>query len=210
MPRIGKDIYLICGEHIAVETYYSRKKGFYPKGLPAEVATFCDRRLSGFSNESALDDAIREALHKYHSFKKQARKVIAFHVILSTPLGMVKDGPGSYCGHKGWVPDNMKRGSLRGESGLTDVDGYGFLISWQILFEEKAAKVNYYDVCEDGTKGFKEHIGHRQVIDWTPEREASFKEIDNSLEEMVKKIAAVFGNEKKILGMLDSGVKLLT
>ena len=208
MPKIKTKQFTIAGKWTDVNFYYTSNKGFYAKGIPEEVESVAERHfeINGYEKECELKEAIRTALFKYHEYIEKKRKVIAYRVTMTTDMRSIKTGEGSWSGSKPWVPDCFKRGC--------DMDGfhsgYGFVVEWKILMEVKARSTTYYDIDKDQGARFARRLDEGfQVVDWTPEREAAFVQIDQALEKAVQKLATVLGDQEKLLFLVDSGVKLL-
>ena len=208
MAKITTWYYRIKGERVAVDVFYTSKKGFFPKGLPDDIGTIADVYFGGVMKENDLHLMIHEALHVYHEKIASSRKVIVYDLKITSALRMNKVGPGHYQGFKDWVPQDMRNYDVNesfGEHGA----GYGFTIGWEVLLETSAQEIEYFRINEDGSAGTGETLRHRMVIDWTEKREAAFNEIDSSLEEMVRRISRMVCKPDFFVKMLDSGTKLL-
>ena len=201
MAKVGTHSFWIKGKRTEIPFYYTQKKRFYAVGIPEEVSTMFQQYFSGFDKEDDLYKVIFEALRKYHEKIKETRKVIAYTLSMTSHLAMNKIGRGHYQGYKEWVPEGFDS-DFRG-------NGYGFVIEWKVLFEVSERQVLYYDVREDGTIGYKEHLGKRKIIDWTEGREKAFMEIDAALERLAEKVATVLADKERFTKLIDSGLKLL-
>ena len=122
---------------------------------------------------------------------------------MTTNLCMNKIDQHHWSGYKEWLPDDFSHISKM------DSDGYGFSISWSVLMEISSEDLKYYEIKDDGLVGYSVYLDNRSVMEWTPEREAAFEEIDASLEKMVKKLAGVLCDKEKFKFILDNKIKLL-
>jgi len=211
MPRITKANISIRGERCTVNICYSQKQGFHAIGLPDEVAALSQTRVTGCETQGALEEAIKSVVKEYEEAKKTQRKVIFYYLRLSSELVMNKDANyssgHSYKGYKPWVPENIR--ALCGHS-FHSIEGKGFAIDWEVLLEIVKAETVYHRENPDGSVGYKAHIpSGSMIIDWTPEREAGFVEIDAAMERMVKILTEIIGYPDRMVQLLDSGTKLL-
>lgn len=206
MAKIGTWTYKINQEIVEFKIYYTSSKGFFARGIPSDVLAFQKKPSFGFDTEAELRKFLREAIDTYHEKTKKSRKVIAYILKLTTCLSMNKVEQGHYSGTKPWLPSDYSPFNY----GL-DGGGHGFSIKWKILMEVKARDIEYYRINDDGTIGYrKNNVEHDYlIIDWTPEREEAFKDIDRSLEEMVKRLAGTLCNTKKMTELIDNNIKLL-
>ncbi len=205
MAKITDYMFDINQERVKVGIYYTRSKGFYAKNVPGDVLALQEYHPF-FDKEDDLRLFLVKAIAHYHEIIKKSRKVIAYKISMTTELCMNKESEGHYCGYKPWIPKNYSH--LNKIDGINS--GYGFIIRWKLLMEMSAEDIKYYRIHDDGSVGNKTYTGPQyQIIEWTPEREAAFKEIDASLEGMVKKITAVLCDKEKVKYLLDNQIKLL-
>lgn len=191
----------IAGKYIELGVYYSSSKLFYLKGMPSDVEALTEKYFEGLDTERKLYDTVQVALHEYHEKIEKQRKVIACTLYVTDDLRMNKVAQGSWLGLKKWVSSSIQ--------GTSHTKGNGFTLEWKVLMEVSGRKTEYHSINDDGSVGFIRDALHCQIIEWSPQREQVFRDIDASLEKMVSKIAVIMGDREKLLEMADCGIKLL-
>lgn len=208
MAKITTWKFKMSGEWVEIGCYYTTKRKFSARGVPSDVEAMADTPFGGYDTEDELYREVQKAFAKYHEHIKRRRKVIAYKVCLSTDLGMIRENERTHTGFKSWVPESMRKQSNSFSSGINE-DGFGFVISWKIWFEEKAKETIYYSISDDGSLGYERRRANRQIIEWTPERQAAFESIDAGLENMVKRLAKILGHSDRLIEAIDNGLKMI-
>jgi hypothetical protein len=204
MPKIFSTYIIVESVRIEIDVHYTHGKGFYAKKIPDSVLKFCNCTFSGFDTEGELLEHIRISLINYHESIKNIKKVIIYSLQMSTDVYMNKENRGSWHGYKPWV-DHEK--FIEYNRCLTSsINGYGFSIIWDVLYQVKSKDTKYYVIDNNGSIGFESRIHEAswEIIDWTVEREQAFIDIDKSIEELVKKISLFLGNSEKLCLAIDN------
>lgn len=210
MPKITTHNIKVDGQVIILDILYNSKNLFYTKGIPEAVKEIAYENRITFSGEREQDliKKIDEAVKAYHEAKKKMRKVIVYSIEIGRNLVMERNTDEcrfqSYQGYQSWVPEALTNHHH------DQLDGKGFTIDWEILYQvSDGNKTVYYRINGDDTLGSSTHIKQNFVIDWTEEREKTFKAIDEALKKLVQKIAPILGDIEVFTNLLDSGIKLL-
>ncbi|PKN36720.1 MAG: hypothetical protein CVU62_13380 [Deltaproteobacteria bacterium HGW-Deltaproteobacteria-2] len=210
MPKITTHRIKVDGQIVILDILYNSKKEFHAKGIPDPVRQIACEKNIFFTGEREQDliKKIDEAVKAYHEAKKKMRKVIVYSIELGRDLVMEKNTDEyrfqSYQGYQSWVPEALTNHHH------DQLDGKGFTIDWGILYQvSDDNKTVYYRINGDDTLGNSTYIKQNFVIDWTEEREKTFKAIDEALKKLVQKIAPVLGDIEVFTNLLDSGIKLL-
>ncbi len=204
MPKVSTHRFKLKGEEIEIPFYYTSTKGFFAKGIPQDIRSVTETFYEANDSEDELYRKLEDGFKKYHDFIATSRKVIGYRVHLSTDLLMNKTGLGSWQGTQSWVPKSFsRRGSINDRMPF----GYGFVINWEIWMEVSGEDKQYHPINADGTLGHPEHrIEEKyEIIDWTPDRERAFQNIDEALTNMVKKLAETLGHKDKLIEAIDAG-----
>lgn len=203
MPKIGNESLLINGKFINIEINYSRKLQFYARGIPEEVLHVSEIETITADTEKQLLINLHQAINLYHDKIKSSKKVIAYTIYAAAETVMNRTGVGRLEGHKPGVPKGFDHLPL-------GCDGSGFTIEWEILMEVKAKTIEYYPLNDGVISSYKKHINpNKKIIDWTPQREQAFKNIDLALERMVINLMNKLADTKTLLYNIDNNIKLL-
>lgn len=204
MPKIGKDLVTIRGKQIEIEVHYTRKTKFHYKGLPAEIYEMTSLGKHIYDSETALKYALRTALEAYHEKIKQTRKMILFTLDCSRELFF--DQGGSSIART--VHKNKVSPKFRPELPTRFAFGFDF----HVLLEISAEKVEYYQLNEDNTPGFRmpyANSSRANLIEWTPERERFFRDLAAQLQQLVYSASSFFDAPDMLQQMDTHGFKLL-
>ena len=209
MPKITQKKVTIDGKLYLVDILYNEKNDFHAKGLPEHIKTFAFENKISLGGHKTLDNltkSIDSSIKGYHEAKQKIRKVLSYSIAIGTALLMNQDEEcrfQRFNNYQEWVPQSLR------DTRSSNLSDKGFTIGWEVLYEiDNGNKILYYKINSDGSIGYSA-LREDFVIDWTQERENSFKAIDSSLQELVKKIALILGDAKATAQLLDSGLKLL-
>lgn len=209
MPKITKTWMKVDNEDFQVEIHYNQKRKFYIAGMPECVRLVTGVSFQGCESESALNKLIFETLRDYHESVKKTRKVIVYSVDVTAAITMKPDkGCGGYSGYKAWVPGAVKHAD---SEFMRFKHGSGFVLEWKVKQEVTGKDTKYFALDDDGNiYGSSSRLSKEEmVIDWSEEREQGFREIDRSMEEMVKRLALILCDTEKVKLLMDGGKLLL-
>jgi len=210
MPKVSKLKLCIKTQYGEdYEIHYNAKEAplFSIKGLPEDFFRVTNVYTHGYSTEAELSTAIQKALYEYKKIKETQRKVILYKASASAELTMVK------------IKDGHYHGSLNGISKKLD-NGFGhsaevatFGISYRIMMEVNVVNtLKYHSIKEDGTLGYSsEKKSKEQVLEWTPEAEAFFESIYESMKMLVLKMSKfIEQTPEEVALFIESNQKLLS
>lgn len=207
MPKVSHMTARILGEHVRFDIHYNKEKSFHLKDFNPEILNLVGtnnryKEINGFDTEAALVNNIHRIINAYNELASTLRKVIVFSLYASTEIYMVRTGPNSHSGYRPGI-DNVR--SMR------DSCDYAVGFDYAVLMETIGGDGKKYNVIhEDGTLGYSRNLQqHETVIDWTPERQQAFEQLTDGMYQLMVKICAALGDEKKALAFIDSKIKLL-
>lgn len=202
MPKIGVKTEKIKEQYVELVIWYTRGLGFFYKNLPSDFINVTEFRNEGYESENALLASFRNALNAYHEQMKQTKKVIRYSLRGSAEMVMNKVGEGCYSGRKDGVSDKFS---------TTESGGYVFGFDYTILMETSGTdKKRYYQLKEDGSIG-REMRDRNDVnnIDWTPEREQFFKDMEDNLQRLINGVSSFFDRSDMVQLMDMRGFKAI-
>lgn len=145
-------------------------------------------RIYGQTPQAALA-AVNRAIDDYIKSLHTKRKVILYQ------FGYKKDG----CEGVGFH--------------FSDDHGSGTIlqVDWDVCWEHTMAKTKRYS-RGSSPEGSSQHSADEwKVLDWTPERQKFFQDFQLAIDQLIKRVEDVVGDDKKLLKFMDSGrVPLLT
>lgn len=203
MPKIGKGNFTIKNEHIDLEIWYSSKLGFYYKDLPEEFKALTKFHERRFEKENDLRNTFLCTLEEYHKQITKQRKVIIYRLYGSSEMVMNKNGDLSYSGTKAGVSKKFST-----PDGLNDVR-YLFGFSYDVVIEFSGRTIEFHRIMPDGSirqNPYRRDTSRNEyIIDWTPEREKFFKDLQSNLQNLIGMVS-VFFDQDNLLELMDSGI----
>ena len=209
MPKVGKmSLRWDRNDHaIDYNIWYSQKLNFEIRELPHDFLALTDLKTWGYEKESDLRENVLVCFHKYIILKKTERKVILYNLSATTKIRMNRVGDGHYQGTRSGIDDKLFMDLP------THNNNSGFSIGYMIAMEVDEGGKEYHKINDDGSvSSFTERLTRDEkkcVIAYTPEREQFFKDIEESVYQLVCKVSEFFSNQEKLLGFIDSGLKLI-
>jgi hypothetical protein len=220
MAKVSKINISIGDNDHQFEAHYSDKLKFHVKNFPQEILLVNGEWSGKIQNHERmveLENSVRALLKEYYERIKSQRKVILYTLIFSQNFKMRQTGIGSYSGDnpKIKIPspfDGMYTSSDRGK----DINGYGLVFDFCVATEITGSQTKYIrqwkseggivEMEKYATRSSKDEV----AIDWTPQREAFFENMKEAMTMMAIKFCDFFGkDEKKLLDVMDSGMKLI-
>ncbi len=217
MPKVGKlTTNKITGGLTDLEIHYSKKRGQYQsesgsfsiKGLPEAFLRLTAFRNDGYKTEEELREALDVAIKEYKDLLTKTRKIIVYSIAASDNLTKVFDVSNRFSKYNKLLPgisDKIK-------SAGSEEHDIRLSIEWEILLEVTDVTKKYYRVGEDGeAKGYETHINKMSdfVMDWTPEAEAFFLQMETSMRKMVKSLSDFFFTGDSLIKKISSTALLL-
>ena len=212
MPLIKKAAYFRVGDHKhEFDIWYDSKKMFHVRDFPAHLHEFTsDINTGWYASQQELENAIYSKLNKYYESKNEERKVIIFSVELGKWLTYERTGLGSWTGKRD-IPDMFK------PAGFSESTDCGLSFEWGIYMEYKGKETKYAEHFTDKhgnvhkqSDTYLINIGDKmQIIDWTPERELFFRDMEKAMNNLGQMFIEFFSNKELMLQAMDNGVKLL-
>lgn len=214
MPKVSYTEHKILGTKTRFEIYYNSTKLFHIPNFNTEVQRTTGVNVSfGFETEAALIEAVTTAIKEFHHIKSTKRKVIIYSISVSDKItDKAPDRDGWSSGKKKWAEGKP----------IQDIGGYeayAFGIEYKVAFQVTGKETEYfspntdreYDNWNDDPELGHSFSIHRDdiVIDWTPEREAAFNDVCNSLAKLAEKAAIILIDPAKTIQLLESKQKLL-
>jgi hypothetical protein len=188
--------------------FFKKDLGFYIKDLPPDLV-----KMTNIINRSDTINEIRQqintAYHQWIEVKKKSKKVIAINLTVSGGFAWRKTSVNSKS------RERHRFNKYDGGFGKNIPSGHGFGIDYDILIRwEIDGKYKYSNTYDPGD-GEELQCGHphnlgegKFLVDYTPERIAFLKQIQDNMEQMIDKIIDFFSADD--LGkLMDTGVKLL-
>lgn len=122
---------------------------------------------------------------------------------------MNQTSPSSYSGNRPGISNEV--GDLgSGFNNNEDSCDYGIGFDFEVVLETEHNGKHYSTVERNGEIGHKTHIGRSDtIIEWTPEREASFYALADGMYNLMVKICDALGDKEKAIAFIDSKIKLL-
>jgi exo-beta-1,3-glucanase (GH17 family) len=208
MPKVSSATFIIDGKHQKFDIYYSKKDQFEIKGFPAEIIELGkpeDRGVygitRGWQTENELVNNFQSIIKLYHNKKATSKKVILFYLSATADIAMNKVSNGGYVGRKAGIHPDVRSQQDR---------GWGLTIQYYVAMRSENNGTRYNWIDDDGIiRSTITVTRDMQEIEWTPQREQTFRDICAAMEKMVMKISDTMYDQKKLFQLLDSGAKLL-
>lgn len=217
MPIIKKEWEFREGDHKhAFALYFSDSEQFYIKDFPREILDVVNSKRDAGQNffprnhetKQSLYDAVKRCLKEYYEIIATTKKVIVITAVFSKKYAGRNDSFGSWSSGN----PNFKLPKKHGIAG----EGYGFSFEWHVATEFSGAEKKYRKefVNENGKvckEAYPDKLGHDEIVmDYTPEREAFFRNMQAGMDKMVLAVCAFFRqDEQNLLAAIDSGMLLL-
>ncbi len=214
MPKVGKVPAVFDKDkyYNTIDLYYNQKEKFHVKDLPEDFCKITDFVPSRWATEEQISGALRMAIIKYNEAKTAQRKVIVYEIKSSSMLRLNKTGDrhGSYSGTKPGISP------IIGSSQYNTLDAT-VEFEYQIMLEINQGGLRYYKYELNGDIGFEvTHVSqstHKQIVEWTAERELFFESINTSLSTLLQRFSSFFSGDKdQVLLKIDQAagdIKLL-
>lgn len=222
MPKISKVTLSFHGKSQEFEMYYNREDGFYLKDFPkswTDTVNATDTRnkssykTSGHATEATLLKDAKIIIERYLDITAVTKKIIIIIPAYGKRIQMQRTKLGHYSS------PNSNVGNIKDGSESLDIDwAVGF--EWKVCVMTSGAKRMSYEVILDAEYNEVEREVYPEelnaynnsivILDWTPERHEFFLDMERRMEKLAKGLNEFFGNEKKMLAIIDSGgTKLL-
>lgn len=203
MAKVGTKQVWINEKYVNLTLWYTQKKGFIYKGLPAELCKLTKFGNRVYRSEEDINKHLTQCINEYHEKAKVTKKVISYALKASVNLVKNKIGEYSFSGTKIGVSDKFVT-----EHG--DVNNFSFGFSYKVLMRTSGTdKKHYYEIKEDGSIGF-ECRNNGLCIEWTQEREQFFKDMADNLQQLVYGMSNFF-DQPDLLELMDTiGIKALS
>lgn len=205
MPKIKQFPLHYAGEWHTINIKFSVRSGKFEAVLPEAIAKVVGSKELYAKTLEELEASLEAAREKASSAATTNRQVIIFTF--------------EYEGNR---HDHVKRKMILGHSTSGgDLDGLQMTLWWHVAREQTyESKKTYFgrDAPEDKESAFDNHLGisnweirdETRVIDWTPEREAFFQALDDSMvQSILRMIDFMHAPAKKIAKAIDEGSHLL-
>lgn len=198
MPKVNREEYYwvpvgtTFREKIYREIFYTSKRNKFYAPLPEIVAKFLDKKEVEADSLEACKNLWNRTLQEYIDRNTQKKKVIAYKVEANAI-----------------VYGNDDKIIFRRE----DIDDWGekrtgLTIAYTICYESIYNKEKEYVDENNNNAGIGSDY---KIIEWNPQREEFFNQMELRLAYMVQKIFNFLTkqNKKRLLETIDSGMKLL-
>ncbi len=190
--------------------FYTQKRKFEIREAPPELFTITGVSSSGYLTEGELQNAMYRAIHKYHELLKKQRLVIGYRFKASTALKMNKESQGVYCGLKEGVSKKVL------DFKAFTVPSHTIGIDFKVFMEIYNGKENEYFRVDSNHKqasSSKESWQYTEgmtFIDYTDQAWEFFRNIEEAMTEMVKKMSVFFDlNAEDAALLIESNQKLI-
>lgn len=214
MPKVSYTDHKILGTKTRFDIFYNSSKQFHIPNFNTEVQQITGVNVGfGFETEAALIKAVTEALKEYHRIKSTKTKVIIYSIFVSDEItDKGTDSDGWSRGKKKWAENTPIQDIGENKS-------YAFGIKYCVAFRVTGKETQYFSPTDKHSEGWNDdpELGYGFdpdrddiVIDWTPEREAAFKDICTSLAKLAEKAATILIDPDKTIQLLESKQKLLS
>jgi hypothetical protein len=221
MPKVSKIEIRIKDITHTFDVFYSPKqdKQFHIPKFPEDILKIVGKRAyevaERFERVIDLEKSVREVLEEYYERLSVQRKVIIYSLDFSQEFIMERKSIDSWAGSNPEIKLPKQFNSFHSLREKTK--GYGMSFDFCVATETKGAETKYLRQWKNNKGQVEMDSGGTRLqsgemaIDWTPEREIFFENMRDAMTKMAIKFCDFFGqDEKKLLGIMDSGTKLLS
>lgn len=202
MPKITTKNFQIAGHEYLCQVWYTASDNFFLKEFPKDIERTAQITPLGSKTEEELYERYREGIERYETIIAESKKVIVFRLVAASPHFENK--------YSRWGNSLPKF-----PQGVSDFHGgnMGFTIDYEVKMLRKVGNDLFLHNIDDNDKsagsGNKiENPDYSKIIDYTPEREAAFKELYTRFDKMLIAFIKGFFEPEKFLDSIQT-TKLL-
>jgi hypothetical protein len=200
MPKVSKIKFEIEGKSSEFDIHYNKEDKFFIKNFPLDIRNKVPSsgiNESRFETERELIEFYTNLIKEYHKIISKTKKIIAYYI--SAPKNF-----------QNFTEVSKKIKEMLGYAG-DDKNTFGFTVTYQICLQQTGNGNIFYDINEDGTVGKTVHVPTHMsiIVDYTPEREAFLKNMEQKMKDMFLRMIDLMMDEEKFISLVDSNIKLL-
>lgn len=205
MPKITTKEYNIAGKSYKCTVWYTATDRFFFKDFPKDIERTAQITPLGSATEDELYERYEEGIKRYETIISESKKVIVFKIIAADTHLNGRYNTRSFGNHLPKMPVGVR---------TTHANQMGFFIDYEVKMLRKVGDDLLLHNIDDNDSvvgyGNKiENIDVPKIIDYTPEREAAFKELYTRFDKMLMAFINGFFEAEKFIDSIPA-TKLLT